>query len=525
MLWDFGIEKAFWHTFDHLKHCADNGVVFNPDKFIFAAETADFAGFELNTTGFRPSKHLIEAVKNFPIPKSVTDIRAWFGIVNQVSYAFSQNELMQPFRCLLEKNQRYYWDETLQHKFEESKREIVRQIEIGVQTYDLGKHTCLATDWCKDGIGFSLTQKHCKCPGPADPNCGNGHWRIVFAGSKSTNGAQKRYCPIEGECLAAAYGLKRCRMYTLGCPNLILAVDHKPLTNILNNRYLDTIHNPRLRRLKEKTLPFKYEIKYVPGGSNAMKVSDALSRNAIEIENDSEFREVEEAAKAFAVVQGDGIESITWRKVNEAAAVDEECVALARLIVDGFPSDKSVLPANLQLYYGLKDELYLVENVPFKGHKMLIPKYLRPQVLDGLHAANQGASSMIANARSHFFWPGLDASVRQLRAQCKQCNEQAPSQSSEPLILTPPPEYPFEKTVADIFNLGGHTFLVYADRFSGWLEVERLPSSAFRHSKKVLLRYFSTYGVPTEISDDGGPPFNAQEYKDFLKRWDVNQRL
>ena len=42
-----------------------------------------------------------------------------------------------------------------------------------------------------------------------------------------------------------------------------------------------------------------------------MKVSDALSRNAIEIEDDSEFREVEEAAKAFAVVQGDGMESIT----------------------------------------------------------------------------------------------------------------------------------------------------------------------------------------------------------------------
>ena len=53
---------------------------------------------------------------------------------------------------------------------------------------------------------------------------------------------------------------------------------------------------------------------------------------------------------------------------------------------------------------------------------------------------------------------------------------------SEPLILTPAPEYPFEKTVEDIFNSGGHSFLVYADRVSGWLEVERLPSSAFRHS-------------------------------------------
>ena len=34
----------------------------------------------------------------------------------------------------------------------------------------------------------------------------------------------------------------------------------------------------------------------------------------------------------------DQIESITWRKVNETAAVDKECVVLARLIIDGFPS-------------------------------------------------------------------------------------------------------------------------------------------------------------------------------------------
>ena len=84
--------------------------------------------------------------------------------------------------------------------------------------------------------------------------------------------AQKRYAPIEGEYLEAAYGLERCRMYTLGCPKLILAGYHKLLTNILNNRYLDTIKNPRLCRLKERTFAFKYDIKYVPGGPNAMKV-------------------------------------------------------------------------------------------------------------------------------------------------------------------------------------------------------------------------------------------------------------
>ena len=513
LLYDDDIEGAFWHTFHHLKHCADRGVVFNRDKFQFAGEVVDFAGFEVSMEGYKPAKRTIEAIRDFPVPKNVTDVRAWFGIVNQVAYAFSQGELMQPFRCLLEKKQPFYWDDTLDKMFRISKSEIIKRISQGVRAYDLEKPTCLATDWCKDGIGFSLTQKHCKCSGSPDPNCGNGHWKIVFAGSKTLHGAQRRYAPIEGECLAAAYGLHRCRMYTLGCPNLTLAVDHKPLTNILNDRQLDTIDNPRLRRLKEKTFPFNFGIVHVAGGSDAMKIADALSRHSVDDgSSDTVMQDVEESTKAFAVMQADGVESVTWRRVNEAASVDQECVALVRLIVDGFPTDKSSLPSDLQVYWNYRDELYVVENVPFKGHKMLIPRNLRTQVLEGLHAANQGVTGMLANARNHFFWPGLDAAIRQMRLQCRQCNEQAPSQPAEPAISTPPPEFPFEQTVADLFKLEGHTFLAYADRFSGWLEVERLPTSSFRFVRQSLLRWFVTYGVPAELEN-------------FLKQWDVRRRL
>ena len=82
------------------------------------------------------------------------------------------------------------------------------------------------------------------------------------------------------------------------------------------------------------------------------------------------FNNVEEAALAYASTQAGGIESITWRRVNEAASIDEECVALVRLIIDGFPEERSALPASLRPYWGMKDELYVIENVPFKGHKM-----------------------------------------------------------------------------------------------------------------------------------------------------------
>ena len=42
----------------------------------------------------------------------------------------------------------------------------------------------------------------------------------------------------------------------------------------------------------------------------------------------------------------------------------------------------------------MSDDLYLIENVLLKGNKMLVPSTLRPQVLKGLHAANQDATGM-----------------------------------------------------------------------------------------------------------------------------------
>ena len=46
-----------------------------------------------------------------------------------------------------------------------------------------------------------------------------------------------------------------------------------------------------------------------------------------------------------------------------------------------------------------------------------------------------------------------------------------PSLTKEELIASPSPEYPFESVASDLFHLHGHNYLVYADRYTGWIEV------------------------------------------------------
>ena len=54
ILWDpeTDIAASFWHAFDYIKLCADNGIVFNKEKFVFAELIAEFADFEIHRERF-----------------------------------------------------------------------------------------------------------------------------------------------------------------------------------------------------------------------------------------------------------------------------------------------------------------------------------------------------------------------------------------------------------------------------------------------------------------------------------------
>ena len=522
IMWDDTIETSFWHTYDYLFLCSNNGIVFNPEKFAFAEETVDFAGFQITPDSIRPPKRIIDAIRNFPTPKNLTDIHSWFGLVNQVAYTFAQTAALNPFRELLSsKKKQFYWDETMTTLFESSKEEIIRLTKEGIKSFEMKRTTCLSTDWSRNGIGFTLMQKQCTCR-IKTPVCGPGHWKLILAGSRFTKPSESRYAPIEGEALGVTYGLNQCKMFILGCPDLIVAVDHKPLIKILNDRSLESIENPRLRILKEKTLMYRFDIVHVKGEANL--AADAASRYPSHVPRKPQD-EIEDSSLAFAIHQSSSIKSISWADIKDASIADEEMQNLKRVIAEGFPKTRNELPEQVRSYWPMRDELYNIDGIPMKGRKLLIPKALRSRVAEGLHAAHQGINSMKANARERFFWPGLDAALVQVRAQCRQCTQNAPSQRSEPLMRTDDPEVPFQQTVIDLFELEGHHFCVYADRYSGWIEVSKIVNGNFRTIKQLLLKWFAAFGVPEEMSTDGGPPFNSADFKALLETWNVRHRL
>nr|XP_033946685.1 uncharacterized protein LOC117452278 [Pseudochaenichthys georgianus] len=98
-----------------------------------------------------------------------------------------------------------------------------------------------------------------------------------------------------------------------------------------------------------------------------------------------------------------------------------------------------------------------------------------------------------------------------------------------PPLPSSPPSTPFEAVFADFFDYGGRHYLVVGDRLSGWVEVlSSTAGTALAGSAGLvqhLRSFFATFGVPEELSSDGGPEFKASHTEDFLRLWHVKHRV
>ena len=524
---DEDLETHWWRTIDLLTIMGNAGAVLNPDKFQFCEKQVDFAGFRISENTIEPLPKYIEAIRSFPTPKSIKDIRSWFGLVNQVANYGQLREFMDLFRPFLSPKYKFFWTEVLDKAFEESKECIVQAIKLGVEIYDLSKPTCLRPDWSTRGIGYFLLQKHCACPSELPDCCPNG-WKVTLAGSRFLTDAEKRYAAVEGEALAIAWGLEQTRYFTQGCEKLLVVTDHKPLVKIFGDRTLDEISNTRLFRLKQRSLPWHFRTVHMPGRTN--DAADATSRypnpgTCTEVSSVTVNDHEEQLLAASISQETEDITSVSWELLAKETMEDKVLSKLITAMNEGFQGNND----GLSDYLRYRDSLYMTDGVILYQDRVVVPSRLRQTILEKLHSAHQGVSAMQSRAQAIVFWPGMSYEIQEIRTKCRDCNRNAPSQAPIPSETATPPLTPFEQIFADFFELSGHHYLVIGDRLSGWPEIFYTPSGSTSSGARGLIKclrfHFATFGVPESLSSDGGPEFMASMTREFLNKWNVRHRV
>ena len=575
LVWGTDIESNFTSICAFLEKCSLGGIVFNPKKFQFAEEEVAYLGFRLTKEGLQPTAEFLHNIRSFPSPKSITDVRSWYGAINQISYTFATSQLMLPFRLLLRPQVPFYWSEELEAIFKESKEEILRQCAKGVRLFDINLPTGLATDWSKSCMGWWLVQKHCACPGVPTLACCRTGWQTVFCGSRFCSGAESRYHPIEGEAAAAVHGLDKTSMYTLGLKQFLLALDHKPLIKIFGDAPLESISNPRLFNFKQKTLKYRFTPVHVPGKQHV--VPDTLSRRSDSLDPSSPSNvlpaysdtmgppawvsppimasytiasysapnQLEDETEAFvaglamsrleefnnppetlsASISAPPIQAITWSMLESACQACPQYQLLHSAILAGLSPDSKDWDQQLLPYFRHRHLLTTVGPVVLINDRPVVPLSLRPRVLDHMHAGHPGLSTMCQRMASSLYWPDYKQDLTRSKLSCSTCRSTAPSNPALPPSPPSAPKYPFQSIVCDFFTLSGKTYAAVADRYSNWLSILQLKRDTSQELIDNMRNYFATFGIAELLSSDGASIFTSKLFSEFCTRWGIDQRI
>ena len=478
-----------------LQRCRQHQITISNRKLTLAREVK-FAGYIVSDKGVTPDPDKVKAILEFKTPTDVTGVRSFLGMANQLGHFIPDlTHMTQNIRDLLKKGIAFQWLPEHQKEFETAKRQLAS--DMVVKYFDPKLPTELLTDASKlQGLGFALVQR--------EPN---GQMRLIQCGSRSLNSAEKNYATIELEALAIQFGIQKCRHYLLGLQKFKVVTDHNPLVGIFK-KDIDGMENKRLQRIRLKLMDYCFDVIWVPGKNH--QIADALSRSPVFSPKADQMA----ARTCLVSVTAD----LNLKALIQKARADQDYVAVVTALKSAKrPKD---LPAShpARLYSREWDNLSLLNAdsdtlIVFDADRIIIPANARQEILALLHKSHNGIVKTRKLASQLYYWPAMNADIKNTIEKCHECQTLLPSQPAEPLKQTTA-SFPMEKVSMDLFSWQGQHYLIMADRYSGWPFVHRLTKETTAAVTSKLQDWFADMGIPTSVRADGGPQFRS-DFKAF----------
>lgn len=492
------------------KRLRKHGLKIKPNKCRFLARETTYLGHKIDHIGIRPDPRNLEAVRNFPVPKSVKQVRSFVGLASFYRrHVKDFTTIALPLTNLTRKNVKFVWDDACQRAFEQLKNLLLCEPVLAFP--DFSQRFFLTCDASNVAIAGILEQEG-----------DNGVRHPIAYYSRKLNPAEKRYSTVEQECLALVSAVAYFKVYLVGRPFTIFT-DHRPLRWLLNSKTT----NSRLARWSLSLSEYDFDVQYRPGKANSN--ADALSR---QIGNSSEPPCLETANIILAP-------NINSERLIEAQRSDDKL----KEIIEQLEHKEYKKADKTSDAYFLRDKLLYHFSLPAfnspRQHvieQLVVPESLKSQILFENHdmetAGHFGFDKTLSRIRHKYFWLNMYSEIRDYVDTCKTCQQRRGYKPKHKAELVQPeiPPVPWLKLALDltgplpVTERGNRYLLAVIDYFTKYAILIPLPDQTAQSIATALVEHvFTKFGAPQEILTDRGTNFLSALMQELYKSFHVTK--
>lgn len=472
----------------------------NIDKCEFCRPSLNYLGYVVDGLGLRTNPDKIEAIVNYPLPSTITELKRFMGMCSWYKRFIGDfstltaplNDLTKLKKNSGEKGARPYkkgdrkrmhmsahltWNKEATEAFSELKSRLVSAPILACP--DFHKPFVIQADASDYGLGVVLTQGE------------ESEEKVIAYASRSLSRAERNYSTTERECLAVVFGVEKFRSYIEGTTFSVITDHHSLL-------WLSNLKEPggRLARWAVKLQQYDFTLIHRKGKDHV--VPDALSRAVkIEISNvdfqedetDSWYRNMKEKIAAEPTVWRD------WRLEGE------------------------------KLYKFVGEDW-----------KMVVPRAVRKRILFEGHdhptSAHLGIRKTIGRISQKYYWPKMRVDISRYVRGCEVCQAHKVPRLLPTGLMGQPRKVdrPWQMISTDLMgpfprSKNGNTFLlVICDWFTKFCLLFPLRAATGKAiAKHIENDVFLVYGVPEIIVCDNGPQYISKVLKSLTETYGISK--
>lgn len=462
-------EKHLHATFQRL---AKYGLCVNAEKCVLGVDSVDFLGYKITAQGTAPQSDRIEALKRYPKPQTIVELRRFIGAVNFYRRHLKNAANVQaPLNGMLKESKKndkrpVPWTPVAETAFETLKQQLAEATVIAHP--DSTAQLRLSTDASSSAIGAALEQSK------------NNNWEPLGFFSKKLTPAQVNYSTYDRELTAIYEAIKFFRPWLEG-REFSIATDHKPLIYAFQQR-MDKA-SPRQVRQLSFISEFSTDIQYVAGQQN--EVADAFSR-----------------IDAFRMPT-----TIDFEELAQAQEQDDEMKDILR--------DKNT-SLQLRLTYG-PDHQGIYCDVSTNDIRPFVPEPLRRKIYDTFHNLNHPSGRITTKViAQRYVWPSMNRDITKWAKNCLSCQKSKVGRHvhTQPATFTNPDQR-FDHVHIDLVgplqeSEGFKYVVTMVDRFTRWPEAIPIKDlSAETVANAFYANWIARFGSPKIVTTDQGTQFES----------------